>query len=132
MSAIRRYCLFVILEPDIVTLVDQEMFLTEKIDDQLARAIIEISVAEEKKNTASIMHLLSSRFDQEIISELQTQLASLDQTMDINKEADALRLSIRKKLSSASKKTVLDQIKQKSLQSLTEEEKNFLRNMGKG
>ena len=28
------------------------MFLTEKIDDQLARAIIEISIGEEKKNTA--------------------------------------------------------------------------------
>ena len=119
------------LEPDICSLDDQKMFLTEKIDNQLARAIIEISTGEDKKNTASIMHLLSSRFDYEIISELQTQLASFDQTMDIGQEVDALRLSIKKKQSSASKKIVLDQIKQKSLQSLTEEEKKFLRNMGK-
>ena len=131
MSATRRYCLFIILEPDICSVADQKMFLTEKIDNQLARAIIEISIGEGKKNTASIMHLLSSRFEQEIISELQTQLASLDQKMDISQEVDALRLSIKKKQSSASKKTVLDQIKQKSLQSLTEEEKKFLRNMGK-
>jgi len=130
-SATRRYCLFIMLEPDICSLDDQKMFLTEKIDNQLARAIIEISTGEDKKNTASIMHLLSSRFDYEIISELQTQLASFDQTMDIGQEVDALRLSIKKKQSSASKKIVLDQIKQKSLQSLTEEEKKFLRNMGK-
>ena len=132
MSAIRRYCLFIILEPEIANLADQEMFITEKIDDQLARAVIEISAGEEKKNTASIMHLLSNRFGQEIITELQTQLASFDQTMDINKEVDVLRLSIKKKHSTASKKMVLEQIKQKSLQSLTEDEKKFLRNMGKG
>ena len=132
MSAIRRYCLFIILEPEIANLADQEMFITEKIDDQLARAVIEISAGEEKKNTASIMHLLSNRFGQEIIIELQTQLASFDQTMDINKEVDVLRLSIKKKHLTASKKIVLEQIKQKSLQSLTEDEKKFLRNMGKG
>ena len=132
MSTIRRYCLFIILEPEIANLADQEMFITEKIDDQLARAVIEISAGEEKKNTASIMHLLSNRFGQEIITELQTQLASFDQTMDINKEVDVLRMSIKKKHSTASKKMLLEQIKQKSLQSLTEDEKKFLRNMGKG
>ncbi len=130
-STTRRYCLFIILEPGIADETDQEMFLSEKIDDQLARAIIEISIGENKKNTASIMHLLSNRFDQEIIGQLQTQLASFDQTMDIDQEVDALRLSIKKKHLSASKRTVLDQIKQKSLQSLTDEEKKFLRNMGK-
>ena len=130
-STTRRYCLFTILEPGIADETDQEMFLSEKIDDQLARAIIEISIGENKKNTASIMHLLSNRFDQEIIGQLQTQLASFDQTMDIDQEVDALRLSIKKKHLSASKRTVLDQIKQKSLQSLTDEEKKFLRNMGK-
>ena len=130
-SIVRRYCLFIILEPSIVDAADQEMFLTEKIDDQVARAVIEISIGEDKKNTASIMHLLSSRFDKDIISQLQTQLASFDQRMDINQEVDALRLSIKKKQTSVSKKTVLNQIKQKSLQSLTEEEKQFLRNMGK-
>jgi len=132
MSATRRYCLFIILEPGIVDIADQEMFLTEKIDDQLAREIINISIGEDKKNTASIMHLLTNRFDQEIISQLQTQLALFDQTMDIKQEVDALRFSIKKKHSSVSKKIVLDQLKQKSLQSLTEEEKKFLRNMGKG
>ena len=130
-SIVRRYCLFIILEPSIVDAADQEMFLTEKIDDQVARAVIEISIGEDKNNTASIMHLLSSRFDKDIISQLQTQLASFDQRMDINQEVDALRLSIKKKQTSVSKKTVLNQIKQKSLQSLTEEEKKFLRNMGK-
>ena len=130
-SIVRRYCLFIILEPSIVDAADQEMFLTEKIDDQVARAVIEISIGEDKNNTASIMHLLSSRFDKDIISQLQTQLASFDQRMDINQEVDALRLSIKKKQTSVSKKTVLNQIKQKSLQSLTEEEKQFLRNMGK-
>ena len=130
-SIVRRYCLFIILEPSIVDAADQEMFLTEKIDDQVARAVIEISIGEDKKNTASIMHLLSSRFDKDIISQLQTQLASFDQRMDINQEVDALRLSIKKKQTSVSKKIVLNQIKQKSLQSLTEEEKQFLRNMGK-
>jgi DNA primase len=132
MSTTRRYCLFIILEPSIADIADKEMFLTEKIDDQIARVIIEISIGENKKNTASIMHILSSRFDQEIISQLQTELALFDQTMDISQEVDALRFSIKKKHSSVSKKIVLNQLKQKSLQSLTEEEKKFLRNMGKG
>ena len=132
MTPTRRYCLFIILEPSIADIADKEMFLTEKIDDQIARVIIEISIGENKKNTASIMHILSSRFDQEIISQLQTELALFDQTMDISQEVDALRFSIKKKHSSVSKKIVLNQLKQKSLQSLTEEEKKFLRNMGKG
>jgi DNA primase len=130
-SATRRFCLFLMLEPGMSEATDHEIFSTDKIDDQLARAIIEISSGEEKKNTVSVMHLLSNRFDRETINELQAQLALFDQTMDISQEVGALRLSIKKKHSSASKKTKLEEIKQKSLESLTETEKQFLRNMGK-
>ena len=131
MSATRRFCMFLMLDSSMVDPLDNELFHNDKIDDQLARAIIEISLGDEKKNTASIMHLLSSRFSPETISLLQTQIALFDQTMDIHQEIGALRSSIQKKQSSITRKTKLDEIKQKNMQSLTEDERQFLRNMGR-
>jgi len=51
--------------------------------------------------------------------------------MKIEEEIDALRLNIKKRHSSLSNKQKLNEATKKSLGSLSEEEKEFLKNIGK-
>ena len=82
-------------------------------------------------NSAAIMHFLASRFDEELIKQIQAQLATFDDEMKIQEEINALRLSIIKRHSSLTNKSKLNEATKKSLASLSEEERNFLKNIGK-
>jgi len=82
-------------------------------------------------NSATIMHFLLSRFDNEVIKQIQAQLTTFDDQMEMQEEINALRLSIRKRHSSATNKSKLNDATNKSLDSLSEEEREFLKNIGK-
>ena len=131
MSSVRRFFLLLILRPDLIKQEDSEFFLSDNIDDKLVLAIIEMTNNEGEYNTAMIMHFLESRFDNELIKQIHTQIATFDDEMKIEEEIDALRLNIKKRHSSLSNKQKLNEATKKSLDSLSEEEKEFLKNIGK-
>jgi len=131
MSSVRRFFLLLILRPDLIKQEDSEFFLSDNIDDKLVLAIIEMTNNEGEYNTAMIMHFLESRFDNELIKQIQTQITTFDDKMKIEEEIDALRLNIKKRHSSLSNKQKLNEATKKSLDSLSEEEKEFLKNIGK-
>ena len=82
-------------------------------------------------NSAAIMHFLASRFDEELLKQIQAQLATFDDEMEMQEEVNALRLSIIKRHSSLANKSKLNEATKKSLASLSEEERKFLKNIGK-
>ena len=131
MSSVRRFFLLLILRPDLIKQEDSEFFLSDNIDDKLVLAIIEMTNNEGEYNTAMIMHFLESRFDNELIKQIHTQITTFDDKMKIEEEIDALRLNIKKRHSSLSNKQKLNEATKKSLDSLSEEEKEFLKNIGK-
>ena len=51
------------------------------------------------------MHFLASRFDEELIKQIQAQLATFDDEMEMQEEINALRLSIIKRHSSLANKS---------------------------
>ncbi len=131
MSSVRRFFLLLILRPDLIKQEDSEFFLSDNTDDKLVLAIIEMTNKKGEYNTAMIMHFLESRFDNELIKQIHTQIATFDDEMKIEEEIDALRLNIKKRHSSLSNKQKLNEATKKSLGSLSEEEKEFLKNIGK-
>ena len=131
MSPTRRFCLLLILRPDLIKQEDLEYFTSDNIDDNLVLAIIEMTNSGAVNNSAAIMHFLASRFDEELLKQIQAQLATFDDEMKIEEEIDALRLNIKKRHSSLSNKQKLNEATKKSLGSLSEEEKEFLKNIGK-
>jgi DNA primase len=130
-SPIRKFCLLLILRPDLIKEEDSRYFTSDKIDDKLVLAIIEMTNKEAQNNSAAIIHFLASRFDTDLIKQVHTQLATFDDEMDMQDEVNALRTSIIKRHLSATNKSKLNEATKKSLASLSEEEREFLKNVGK-
>ena len=131
MSAKRKFCLLLILRPDLIKEEDSRYFTSDKIDDKLVLAIIEMTNKEAQNNSAAIIHFLASRFDADLIKQIQAQLATFDDKMEMQDEVNALRTSIIKHHSSVTNKSKLNEATKKSLASLSEEERKFLKNIGK-
>ena len=131
MSSIRKFCLLLILRPDLIKKEDSIYFTSDKIDDKLALAIIETTNNGGQNNSAAILHFLTSRFNADLIKQVHTQLATFDDEMEMQDEVNALRVSIIKRHSSKTNKSKLNEATKKSLASLSEEEKEFIKNIGK-
>ena len=86
---------------------------------------------EEKYNSAVIMHFLERRFDKQIVKQIQAQLTTFDDQMEMVEEINALRMLIKKRYSSETNKKKLHEVTKKSMESFSEEEKEFMNNLGK-
>jgi len=130
-SPTRRFCLFLLLKPKLARVEDLDFFSSDHLDDRLARAIIETTSFDKNYNTVAIIHYLSSRFDGELIDQLHVQLTIFDEGIKIEEEIDALRSNIQRRHFSVSNKSKLNEMKQKSMNALTAEEREFLKNITK-
>ena len=130
-SPTRRFCLLLILRPDLIRQEDSAFFTSESIDDKLILAIIEVTNNKGEYNSAAIMHFLSSRFDGELVKQIQQQLTKFDDEMEMQEEIKALRASIQKRHFSLTNKNKLNEATKKSLDALSKEEREFLKNIGK-
>ena len=130
-SPIRKFCLLLILRPDLIKQEDSRYFTSDKIDDKLVLAIIEMTNKGGQNNSAAIIHFLASRFDADLIKQIHTQLTTFDDEMEMQDEVNALRKSIIKRHYLATNKSKLNEATNKSLASLSEEEREFLKNVGK-
>ena len=77
------------------------------------------------------MHFISSRFDGELVKQIQEQLTKFDDEMEMQEEIKALRSSIKKRYFSLTNKNKLNEATKKSLDSLSQEEREFIKNIGK-
>lgn len=127
----RKFCLLMLLEPSSIRQEDSILFDSDSLDDELGRAIIGIAKDLGEKRTANIMFGLESRFDKNVISEINHQLGSFDMNLDLKEELAALSLNLQQKGSSKTNLSKLNLLKGKSISSLTAEERNFLQNMRK-
>ena len=131
-SRVRKFCLLLILRPDLIKQEDSEFFISEDVDDKLALSIIEMTKKNGDYNSAMILHFLETRFDKELIKQIHMQLSTFDDEMEMDDEINALRASIKKRYFSLINKQRLSEATKKGLDSLSEEEKDFLKNIGKG
>ena len=131
MSSTRKFCLLIILNPVLVKKEDLNMFFSDLHEAKLANAIVEICLKDENYNVASIFHFLSNRFGEKVVEELNSQLTTVGE-MNYESEIDALRVNLKNKQSALEKKNTLNQIEKKgNTSSLSDEDKDFLRNITK-
>jgi DNA primase len=131
MSAKRKFCLLLILRPDLIEQEDLKFFTSESIDDKLILEIIEVTNNKGKYKSAAIMHFISGRFDGELVKQIQEQLTKFDDEMEMQEEIKALRLNIKKNHFSLTNKNKINETTKKSLDSLSKEEREFIKNIGK-
>ncbi|MBT3826390.1 MAG: DNA primase [Nitrosomonadales bacterium] len=126
-SVVRRFVSLLILDPTLVKKSDQDIAWGDTLDEQLAQTCIAKLLTDEDHNTASIFHFLNNRFDNDFIDEIKSQVLNFDEKMSLNDELDGLRKKIKQKKYQTINKSKLDAIKHKSFNTLSPEEKEFLK-----
>ena len=127
-SPMRRFILFILIKPELAIDSDLRIFTSNENDHNLAKKIIQNALTNKESNTAVMLHFLENEINQEQLKEIEEQIAKIDEGLSINEEVEALRESLQKKLLTSANKTKLNEIQQKPLGSLSDEEKTFLKN----
>jgi len=130
-SVVKRFIILLILNPKLIEKSDKDISWGESLDEQLAQACISKMLVDENHNTSSIFHYLSNRFDNEFIDEIKLQVLNFDEEISPKDEFVAIRKKIKQSKLQASNKSKLDSIKHKSFDTLTSEEKEFLKEFTK-
>jgi len=129
MNPIRRFILFIVIKPALANKDDLTLFSAKESEQILAKSVIEIALENKDNNAAVMLHLISNKVDKSILREMEDQIVKIDGDLPIEEEVKALRNSLQKKLLSSANKTKLGELQQKSLGSLTDDEKTFLKNI---
>ena len=130
-SVVKRFVILLILNPKLIEKSDKDIVWGESLDEQLAQACISNILVDENHNTASIFHYLSNRFDNDFIDEIKSQVLNFDEEISPKDEFIAIRKKIKQSKLQILNKSKLDAIKHKSFDTLTFEEKEFLKEFTK-
>ena len=129
-NPVRRFNLFIIIKPELALASDLDLFLLKDNEHFIAKTIINSALMNNNNNNAAVMlHLLADKIDAESFKEIEDQIAKIDADLSIEDEVNALRKSLRNKLLALNNKLKLKELQQKSLATLTDEEKVFLKNI---
>ena len=126
-SVVKRFIILLILNPKLVEKTDKDIFWGESLEEKLAQACISKILVDENHNTASIFHYLNNRFDNDFIDEIKSQVLNFNEEMSHSEEFVGLRKKIKQKKLQDLNKSKLDAIKHKSFDTLSPEEKEFLK-----
>tara|TARA_B100001142_G_scaffold36835_1_gene32334 strand:- start:1439 stop:3160 length:1722 start_codon:yes stop_codon:yes gene_type:complete len=130
-SVVRRFISLLISDPSLVEENDKDIAWGDSLDEQLARACITKVLMDQNHNTASIFHFLNNQFDSDFVDEIKSQVLNFDEKINVNEEVNILRNRIKKNKSKVLNKSKLDAIKNKSFDTLSSEEKEFLKTITK-
>ena len=128
-NPVRRFNLFIIIKPELALASDLDLFLLKDNEHFIAKTIINSALMNNNNNAAVMLHLLADKIDAESFKEIEDQIAKIDADLSIEDEVNALRKSLRNKLLALNNKLKLKELQQKSLATLTDEEKVFLKNI---
>jgi len=130
-SVVRRFISLLISDPSSVEENDKDIAWGDSLDEQLARACITKVLMDQNHNTASIFHFLNNQFDSDFVDEIKSQVLNFDEKINVKDEVNILRNRIKKNKSKVLNKSKLDAIKNKSFDTLSSEEKEFLKTITK-
>lgn len=130
-SVVRRFISLLILDPSLVEENDKDIAWGDSLDEQLARACITKVLMDQNHNTPSIFHFLNNQFDSDFVDEIKSQVLNFDEKINVEEEVNILRNRIKKNKSKVLNKSKLDAIKNKSFDTLSSEEKEFLKTITK-
>ena len=130
-SVVRRFISLLISDPSLVEENDKEIAWGDSLDEQLARACITKVLMDQNHNTPSIFHFLNNQFDSDFVDEIKSQVLNFDEKINVKDEVNILRNRIKKNKSKVLNKSKLDAIKNKSFDTLSSEEKEFLKTITK-
>ena len=130
----KRFVLSLLMQPSLARADDLSWLQGNGEEDNLVRSVLEAALQQPKSNPAAILHAVESSLDNKIDSrllrEVERDLHLLDENLDIALEFNGARTQLRDMMQQGQESIRLDRIKEKPLGALTEQEREFLRNIG--
>jgi DNA primase len=125
----RRFVLMLLMRPALAQADDLEWLEGDAEEDRMVKIAIEIALQNPQSNPAAILHQMQKELDSRLVQEIQRELHVLDESLDFALEFEGARKQLKDTYSQRKHAKLLDSIKEKSLNQLTEEERALLKLM---
>ena len=126
----KRFCLMLLMQPGLASKEDLLWIVGSANEELLLRETIETCLTHPHSNPVVIMRALESKVDRNLFLELERELSLLDETLDFALELAGARVQLQLIFSQQQENILLANISEKSLSSLTEDEKALLKAVG--
>ncbi len=126
----KRFVLSLLMKPSLANADDLTWLQGNAEEDNLVRNVLEIALQQPQSNPAVILRGLEHKMDASLLREIERELHLLDESLDIALEFNGARTQLRDMMQNAQENLLLERIKEKPLGTLTEQERELLRNFG--
>ena len=133
LTAKRKYILILVMKPELFNSDDEVFFQSNLVEDELFKQIKKLLEENDSniKNTASLLHSLVNKVDENILGELQKQMMDYSENIDLLEEFRGIQNSFSHQLNKTQQSQQFAALKNKKLSELSDEEKEFLKNYKK-
>ncbi len=125
----RRFVLMLLMQPSLAHEADMEWMAGDAEEDRMVKTAIETALQNPQSNPAAILHQMEKELDSRLVRDIQRELHLLDDSLDFALEFEGARKQLKDTYSQRKHAKLLDSIKEKSLNQLTEEERALLKLM---
>lgn len=133
LTAKRKYILILVMKPELFNSDDEVFFQSNLVEDELFKQIKKLLKENDSniRNTASLLHSLANKVDENILNELQKQMMNYSENIDLLEEFKGIQNSFSHQLNKTQQSQQFAALKNKKLSELSDEEKEFLKNYKK-
>ncbi len=130
LSMHKRYCLMLLMQPALALRDDLAWAEGHADEDILLQQTIETCLNHPHSKPVVIMRELESRVDTKVLAELERELNTLDETLDLAQELEGARRQLYDVYAQKKEGLLLAQISEKPLSALTDNERTLLKSLG--
>lgn len=127
LSLQRRFVLMLLMHPKLAKAEDVDWVCGNSLEDELVRCAITIAAANPASNPAALLRELAARADANLVRDIEQELYRLDENLDMQLEFAGARKQMQEQYAQRQHTSLLNNIREKSLGELTDEEKQQLR-----
>ena len=124
----KRFVLSLLMKPSLANADDLSWLQGSTEEDHLVRNVLEIALHQPQSNPAVLLRGLENKVDARLLHEVQRDLHMLDESLDIALEFNGARTQLKDMMQQGSGALLLKRANEKSISSLTEQEREQLRN----
>ncbi len=129
MSIKKRFVLMLLMQPSLALNEHLAFAQGHTAEDQLLATVLRAALAQPNSKPATLLHSIADEVDDKLMHEIQRELHLLDETLDFKLEFEGACTQLREQTDTEREKDLLELLKEKPFSTLTQEERELLRNL---